>query len=44
MRILIWFTIGLLLIMTSIRSAPDGSGTIGSMIGALITPEFMKEV
>lgn len=44
MRLIILFSIGLLLIMSAIKSMPDGSGIIGSMIGALIVPQHMKEV
>ena len=44
MRLVILFAIGLLLIMAAIRSMPDGSGIIGSMIGALVIPGSMKEV
>lgn len=43
MRLIILFAIGILLIMVGIRSGPNGEGTIGSMIGALLVPQAMKE-
>lgn len=43
MRLIVLFTIGLLLIMVGIRSDKNGNGILGSLIGALVAPEYMKE-
>lgn len=43
MRLIVLFTIGLLLIMIAIRSDANGNGILGSMIGAIVAPEYMKE-